>query len=260
METRLLTLGLAISLSTPLTSGPGDAPRPGEAPESRSESCAIVLDSEVCTWVLLAGGGVTELGATVPIALVEAVPGDAEMQWPPVPLVSVDIPVEARSELGLDHMEINWEAHGHPPASFLVQHFDFHFYSISRAEVAAIDCADSTKPTTLPAGYGLPDIEVPQMGTLVGLCVPDMGMHAMPEAEIDQTAPFDATMMLGYYAGAPIFFEPMVSRDQLLKRTGFDLPMPSVEGLPAGVRYPTTFRAEYDAETQAYRLIFGGFE
>jgi hypothetical protein len=261
MEFKLLALGLAISLATPLaTSGPGDARRPADTPEARSDSCAVVLDSEVCTWIVLDGGRVTELGATVPIGLIESVPTDEEMQWPPVPLLSVDVPPEARSQLALDHMEINWEAHGHPPASFLVQHFDFHFYSISRAEVDAIDCADATKPASLPLHYGLPDIEVPGMGTLVGLCVPDMGMHAMPEPDIGATDPFGATMMLGYYAGDPIFFEPMVSRDLLLKRTGFDLPMPSVEGLPTGVHYPTTFRAEYDAASEAYRLIFGGFE
>ena len=32
-----------------------------------------------------------------------------------------------------------------------------------------------------------------------------------------------------------------------------------VAGLPAGVRYPTAFRADFDAASDAYRLVFSGF-
>lgn len=43
-----------------------------------------------------------------------------------------------------------------------------------------------------------------------------------------------------------------------MRRQSFDLPMPAVSGLPEGVRYPQRFRAEYNAETDAYRFIFSG--
>jgi hypothetical protein len=36
--------------------------------------------------------------------------------------------------------------------------------------------------------------------------------------------------------------------------------MPSVEGLPAGVRYPAEFRADFDAHADAHRLVFSGFD
>jgi hypothetical protein len=261
MGLKLLATGLVIALTLSLRTPPsGEAPARGDADASRAESCSVMLGSDVCTWVVLDGAVVTELGATVPLSLIEAVPLDAEMQWPPAPLGSIDLPEEARSGLGLDHMTINWEAHGHPPASFMVQHFDFHFYNISKERVGAIDCADTAKPATLPARYALPDIEVPGMGTLVGLCVPTMGMHAMPSPDVDATEPFEASMMLGYYGGDPIFFEPMVSRGMLLRKADFELPMPKAQGLPPGVRYPTEFRAEYDATADAYRLIFRGFQ
>jgi hypothetical protein len=233
----------------------------GWSPNARStsSSCATVLDSEVCTWVVMEGSAPVEVGATVPLRLIEDVPTDVEMVWPPQELAAVTLPSEARGALGIDHLGINWEAHGHPPASFLTQHFDFHFYRITRAEVGGIDCVDETKPTELPAHYALPDIDVPGMGLFVGLCVPGMGMHAMPAHEVHETHPFQATMMLGYYGGRPIFFEPMVSRELLLSRADFALEMPNVRDLPAGVRYPTTFRAEYDSGSDAYRLVFGGF-
>ena len=224
---------------------------------STSSSCAAVLDSEVCTWVISEGGAPVELGATIPLALIEGVPTDVEMVWPPQELASIPMPALAREALGIERLGINWEAHGHPPATFLTRHFDFHFYSIDEADVRTIDCSDSSKPSETPASYTLPDIDVPGMGTFVGLCVPHMGMHAMPASEVDDTEPFGASMLIGYYSGEPIFFEPMISRDMLLERQSFTLDMPPVHDLPAGVRYPSGFRAEYVAGADEYRLVFG---
>jgi len=231
----------------------------GRDTRTTASSCSNVLGSEVCSWVVMEGGVPTELGATIPLALIESVPSDVEMVWPPQELAAVALPAEARAALGIDHLGINWEANGHPPESFLTQHFDFHFYNITQAEVQAIDCADEAKPGQVPAGYALPDIDIPGMGILVGLCVPVMGMHAMPADEVHETHAFEASMIVGYYGGEPTFFEPMVSRELLLRKQGFSLPMPAVQGLPHGVRYPRAFRAEYDEDVAQYRLIFTGF-
>jgi hypothetical protein len=247
-----ITLALALSLGTLATTRARDA-------RSVSTSCTVVVASEVCTWVVMQGERPLELGATVPLAIIEGVPLDVEMVWPPEPLAVVALPTEARSALGIDHMGINWEAHGHPPAAFLTRHFDFHFYNITRDRVDGIDCTDESKPSQLPSGYVLPDIDVPGMGTLVGLCVPRMGMHAMPEMDAVGTGAFEASMILGYYGGEPTFFEPMISQEVLLQKSDFTLRVPAVAHLPAGVRYPTSFRAEYDDALSAYRLIFSGF-
>ena len=93
---------------------------------------------------------------------------------------------------------------------------------------------------------------------LVGLCVADMGMHALLASELESDEIFDGTMVVGYYQGAPIFVEPMIASDMLMRRQSFDLPVPAVSGLPEGMRYPQRFRAEYDAATEAYRFIFSG--
>jgi len=224
-----------------------------------SRSCADVLQAQVCTWAVMQGQEAVELGATVPMSLLESVTTPADMIWPPQELVSVPVPEDARQALGFDHMAINWEAFGHPPESFVTPHFDFHFYNVSSDAVGAIDCSDESKPSALPSRYALPDIDVPGMGEFIGLCVPHMGMHAMLSDEVDDPAPFEASLVVGYYAGRPIFIEPMVSRDELLKGQDFSLPMPAVGGLPAGVRYPTRFRAEYDQVNKQYQLIFSGF-
>ncbi|HSM60318.1 MAG TPA: hypothetical protein VK849_05950 [Longimicrobiales bacterium] len=235
------------------------APVAAQEDGSEFRSCSHVMGSEVCTWVRMSGDTVLELGASVPLALIEGAPADAPMLWPPDQLGVVLLPDQARRALGLDHLGINWEAHGHPPPPFMTPHFDFHFYNTSQGRVQAIDCSDLAKPARLPEGYELPDIVHPEAGMLVGLCVPAMGMHAMPAEDVAGTELFGGSMVVGYYRQAPIFFEPMLSQALLMKRADFTLPMPVVEDLPEGVRYPRAFRAEYDAEGQRYRFIFGGF-
>ncbi|HSM60320.1 MAG TPA: hypothetical protein VK849_05960 [Longimicrobiales bacterium] len=253
MGSRNMAVAVAFGLSL------GAVPAAAQDGGSSSRSCGTVMGSEVCTWVETSGDAVVELGASIPMALIEGVPADAPMVWPPAALASIALPAGARAALGLSHLTINWEAHGHPPAPFMAPHFDFHVYSVSQEDVHAVDCSDASKPARLPARYELPDIDVPGMGTLVGLCVPDMGMHAMPAEDVAATGAFEASMVVGYYQGKPIFFEPMVSQAMLMKKADFTLPMPEVGDLPAGVRYPGHFHAEYDAEGRQYRLIFRGF-
>jgi hypothetical protein len=186
------------------------------------------------------------------------------MEWPPVPVARIELPEAARGQGGFTHFVLNWEAGGHPPAPFLTPHFDFHFYTIPESEVDAIDCADTSKPAALPAGYGLPDITLPphmaemmHVSTLVGLCVPKMGMHAMPRTDLERQDTFGGTMVIGYYKQAPIFVEPMVSKAMLMKRQSFDLPTPTVPGKTGS--QPTRFRAGYDPATEVYRLTLSGF-
>lgn len=221
--------------------------------------CAAAYGADVCTWATLDGEDtVIEYGATVPLAGIEGAPSDMEMAWPPVATAIVGMPAEVVAATGIDHLTVYWEPHGHPPGAYLTPHFDFHFYNVSTGTRQAIDCADPTKPTAIPAGYAMVDMEIPDLGTLVGLCVPEMGMHALLESELESDEVFGGTMVIGYYHGAPLFFEPMISSDLLTRRQSFDLPMPAMTGLPEGVRYPQRFRAEYDATTDAYRFVFSG--
>jgi len=104
----------------------------------------------------------------------------------------------------------------------------------------------------------MPDVPVPDMGTLIGLCVPGMGMHALPAADLRSATPFLKTMVLGYNHARPIFLEPMITRETLLARRSFTLDVPHVPGEPASVRAPARFRADYDAATQSYRFVFSG--
>jgi hypothetical protein len=222
-----------------------------------SGECRQVFGGDVCTWGYTAGGTITEFGATVAMAAIENAPPEGEMVFPPLFEAVVPLPAEVAKATGFDHLGVNWERHGHPPALFLTPHFDFHFYPIAPAEVQAIDCTDTGKPAALPDGYTLPDIDIPGMGVLTGLCVPTMGMHAMQSAELTETEPFDASMIVGYYRGENIFLEPMISRAALARAQSFEMPVPSAPpGLKDAVRWPSAFRAVYDETQRTYRFVF----
>ena len=220
--------------------------------------CRPMNGADVCVWSESSGNTVVAFGATVPVSSLENAPADAPMVWPPVPAAVIPLSEAVSGATGFKVVTLYWEAHGHPPAPFMVPHFDFHFNTISAAEIDAIDCADSTKPAQPPAAYELPDIAIPQLGNLIGLCVPKMGMHALLGVELSATTPFQKTMVMGYYHGRPIFVEPMVSRATLLERRSFELDIPASADLPANVHYPTHFRADYDSTAQSYRFVFSG--
>lgn len=226
--------------------------------------CQEAFGADVCTWATMEGDAVVEMGATIPLASIEGAADDAPFTWPPTLGAAVDMPETAFQQNGVSHLTMFWESMGHPPAAFAVPHFDFHFYLISSDERLAIDCSRLTKPSELPEGYSLPDqqlppelVEITGVETLVGVCVPEMGMHSLVTAEIESPDPFDGTMVIGYYEGEPIFVEPMISRSFLLERRSFDLTVPAVPGLEG--KQPTKFRADYDEEQDAYQFTFSGF-
>lgn len=220
--------------------------------------CRPVYGSEVCTWSEMKGTELLSFGATVPIGAVENAPAEMAMVFPPPRVATIPLAAEVKTATGFSELTVYWEPHGHPPGPYLTPHFDFHFNHLPSAEIRAIDCSDTTKPTQTPTGYILTDLEVPGMGVLVGTCVPQMGMHALPESEMQGTTPFTGTMVIGYYGGKPTFVEPMLSRAALLERKSFTVAMPTVPDLPAGVRHPTSFRADYDSTAQSYRFVFSG--
>jgi hypothetical protein len=229
-----------------------------------SRDCGDVFGGQVCTWTRMQGDVVVAAGADIPMASIENAPDELPMGWPPAPLATIPFPDSIHAQTGLTHLTVYWEAHGHPPGPYLTPHFDFHFYSIPEADRLAIDCTDTTKPALLATGYEMPDLELPPemveamgVSSLVGLCVPQMGMHSLLASELASTEVFRGSMVLGYYHAAPIFIEPMITKAMLMERQSFDLQVAAVPGV-AGAR-ARTFRAEYDAAADAYHFTFNGF-
>ena len=226
--------------------------------------CADVHQAELCTWARMQGTTVVAVGATVPLASIENASDDVHVTWPPAMAAALRMPESVQQQAGLAELTVFWEPHGHPPGPYLTPHFDFHFYTITPADRVAIDCIDETKPSVLPTGYSLPDVTLPPpmaemagVSTLIGLCVAEMGMHSLLTSELESTDTFRGSIVIGYYHGVPIFIEPMVTRELLLEKRSFDLPIPSIPGMTGG--YPRAFHAEYDALQQLYHFTFSDF-
>lgn len=244
------------ALVLPIVVLAGCARESAPAPRTALGECGDVFGGQVCTWGTVAGTDVVEFGATIPMATINGAPAEGEMVWPPQPIAVLRLPDEVRTATGFDHLSMNWEPHGHPPALFLTPHFDFHFFSQTPEAIAAIDCADLEKPAAAPAGYVLPDIDIPGMGTLIGLCVPLMGMHAMRTDQLEETDLFGGTMIVGYYDEALISVEPMISQAMLRQARSFTLDVPQVPDAGVVTEWPGGFQAVFDEATQAYRFVF----
>jgi hypothetical protein len=226
--------------------------------------CADAYQAHICSWATLQGKSVVEVGVMLPVAAVENAPSEEQMVWPPVPAAVLQLPESSQQQSGLTQFTMFWEAMGHPPTPYLTPHFDFHFYTIPASERSSIDCSDVTKPAALAVGYALPDEPLPPpmvkltgVSTLVGVCVPQMGMHSLLSAELQSQTTFRGSMVIGYYHGKPIFIEPMISRAMLLEKRSFDLPIPVIPGM-AGP-YPRVFHGAYDAQQNAYHFAFSDF-
>jgi hypothetical protein len=226
--------------------------------------CGDAFKGQVCTWAHTKGDSLVDAGATVPIASIEAATDGTMPAWPPVAERKLKLPADVVAKGGLTQLSIFWEGVGHPPAQFMTPHFDFHFYVVPAGEEMTYDCKDRTKPATLPAGYVLPDQALPPdmakmigVDTLFGVCVPNMGMHSLPASEMERKDTFQGDMVIGYYAGKPIFIEPMLTKAMLMEKKSFDLPIPTIPGLTTA--YPRVFHAEFDEKGQTYRFTFSGF-
>jgi len=214
-----------------------------------------MFGAKVCSFYRARAGHVREFGITIPLTAIQQAPVNAPMVWPPKQEADIPLPPIVQEQTGFTFAKIYWEAHGHVPSVYMFPHFDFHFYFIPQQDVNGIDCKDLQKPAALPAGYALIDANVPPIGELIGLCVPYMGMHALPPADLAPEARWAAPLIVGYYRKKPIFIEPMVTQARFLRERSFSLPIPRIEPV-SHVRYPAHFRAIYLAKSKTYDFIF----
>ncbi len=219
-------------------------------------TCAPLFDANVCTSYQMKDGKITQITLRVPVAMIENAPANPAMVMPRHADLDIPFPPVVRQQTGFTFASIWWEAHGHPPAAFMVPHFDLHFYFAPQQKIETIDCKDTAKPSVVPAGYVLPDLTVPHMGKMIGACVPEMGMHAVPVADATLKSGWKASLVVGYYGQQPKFFEPMVSNALMLQKHSFTLPVPQHIQPVAHVRYPKTFRAVYRPNIKAYDFTF----
>ena len=261
----LVAVGLAAWLMT-TDGGPSVT---SNADRTVTGETGTLYDGTVTTWTRIdADGTVTAVGATVPLETIRNAPthdasgaNESEHAHAESQTIRLGFPDVARAATYFDHLRMDYNPAGHPPAPYEVPHFDLHFYGISEADELAIECPDMRMPSDelVPSDYQvLPPQPEPEGG-----CVPQMGNHAVatdaPELRQENPAPFTETMILGYYGGDLIFLEPMITKAFLLEREGFATSVPVPERVGRSTRYPTSFKAIYDEDQGVYRFIWSDF-
>jgi hypothetical protein len=165
-------------------------------------------------------------------------------------------------------VELNWNPAGHEPEGvYTVPHFDFHFYTISKAERDAIDPADpafATKGDNLPPGPFVPAFNAmlaPPGVPASAMAVPRMGVHwsdvRSPELQgmlgnPQGYRPFTATFIYGSWNGRFIFNEPMITRAFLLSKPNVELPVGTAASYTPAGYYPQAYRIQYDPQAKEY--------
>lgn len=149
-----------------------------------------------------------------------------------------------------NHLGMGWNPDGHEPEMFYGEpHFDFHFYMMTPAEVAAIPPydVDSLKfknwpaPSYLPANY-----------FNAGGGVPQMGAHwvDLTSGEFNGQG-FTQTFIYGSYDGKVTFYEPMITKEFLMNNANFERAIPQPAKVQKSGYYPTKLRVvKHDGVTE----------
>lgn len=226
-------------------------------------------------------GAPRELGVAFDSAALEGLPAGGSGHHGDAAMMTHEyiLSLPADNKTPFTFVEMNWNPMGHEPEGVYqdVPHFDFHFYTISKAERDAIDPARpdfSIKGGNLPAAEFVPPFNValgPPGVEPAKLVVPMMGLHWVDvrSAELqkllgkpDAYKPFTATFIYGSWDGRFHFWEPMVTRAHILsKRDATDLTVRDQVipiSMPAKFQtpgyYPAAYRVAWDATAREYRI------
>lgn len=281
MQRPMFALSLALATGAALLTAValiGTNPRPVQAQPPREVppirlvfgDAALVDGNLVTTWArVLRGEVVKEVGVTIPVALFDHQPLE-DGDGPAGAIASLAFPQLVQEQTFFNHFELQSEPEGHvaPPGSVnpdrnRVPHFDFHFYAISEDVVWEI-------PLVRPPSLALPAVpaeRLPEGYIQPGFSQLQMGRHSSPAWSLLDPNPLSAIMIAGFLPaveGLPDprqmqFIEPMISREVLLERNDFELPVPMPDVFGRLMHYPTKCEAEYDADLDAYHFVFSEF-
>jgi len=234
---RIVPLSTAVLVVASLVACGGDtAPA---APREVDGASVPVGHGSAYAYTVVNGDGVSAIGIALTPSALDGLPANDAMWDLPLP-AGVSVPP-------FDHLMLNWNAQGHPPAMYQVPHFDFHFYTITHAAQAAIQPGPDT--TTVPAA------NIPR-GYISGVeAVPDMGVHWVDTSAAEfHGSPFDATYVYGFYHGSLVFVEPMVSRAFLEAKPNLTALIKQPETFVQSGEYPASYSVRTDPATGVLRI------
>jgi len=243
------------------TAAAGNGSARGNEDKFVAGESTVVSGGTVSTWARVNGKGkVIWVGMTMPVEMIQNQPPSGS--GPAGAVAVLNFPAVVQDTTYFNHVEIHSQRHGHvtppqyvQPNRYGAPHFDIHFYSIPVEEVWTIPGRTPplppVAPELLPAGWAQP-----------GGSLAQMGRHAQLHSEFTATDPWLGTMVAGFLPDASYmhFIEPMITREFLLRRQNFTLPVPMPETLGRATRYPTELVVHWDKDANAYHFIFKGFE
>jgi hypothetical protein len=158
-------------------------------------------------------------------------------------------------------VELDWNPMGHEPDGVYTKpHFDFHFYTIDRAEW---DQITPENPEFQRKGLQVPSAEYVPAGYIMPapMVVPKMGLHWVNpmSPELSQGKPFGATFIYGSWDGKFIFAEPMITKQFIEETTDFTADVPMAVKYAVAGYHPSKYRVRFDEASQEYRIAITGF-
>ena len=189
----------------------------------------------------------TEIGIILTDGALSALPMDMKEYLLPMPKHGPTAPYK--------HVTLDWNPHGHEPEGVYTKpHFDFHFYLIPNSVRQTITCMGADEATCLkqPAESTIADHYAPTPGG-----VPLMGWHW-----VDLLAPefnggeFTKTFIYGYYNGAMIFLEPMVTLETLKSKQTSVTTIRRPELFPTqSTSYPDRYKVSYEQKAKEHKVV-----
>jgi Domain of unknown function (DUF5602) len=280
-----LAIGLGVT-STLTATRSSDDPGKTSATYRRYGGSAAVGKGRVRSYVLVdkATNAPTEIGVAFDERALEGLPTDGaghHGQTGAVHQYLLSLPTEQTAPFKF--VEVNWNPMGHEPDGVYqdVPHFDFHFYTVSKAERDAIVPSNSryaAEANNVPTGDFVPAFALqlgPPGAKPADVAVPLMGVHWIDTraeelqkllGKPDAYRPFTRTFILGSWNGRFHFWEPMITRAHILaKKSATDpkvrdevIPLPVPKRYQEPGHYPTAYRITWDAKAREYRIALTG--
>jgi hypothetical protein len=160
------------------------------------------------------------------------------------------IPAPEDNGTMVDHMSVDFNAHGHEPAGIYdVPHFDLHFYMIPEAEQHMI--VNGPEMELLPPAAYIPKdyADIPGGDVMMGKHWADLTSKEF------HGQPFDRTFIYGSYNGQFIFHEAMVTLAFFKSKQSFTDQIKQQAKVQRDGYYPQTYTVSYDAANKVYAVI-----
>jgi len=280
-----LAIGLGVTSAFTGTRSSDDADTVS-ATYRRYGGSAAVGKGQVRSYVLVdkATNAPTEIGVAFDERALDGLPTDGaghHGQTGAVHQYLLSLPTEQTAPFKF--VEVNWNPMGHEPDGVYqnVPHFDFHFYTVSKAERDAIVPSNpryAAEANNVPSGDYVPPFALqlgPPGAKPADVAVPLMGVHWIDTrseelqgllGKPDAYRPFTRTFIHGSWNGRFHFWEPMITRAHILaKKSATDpavrdevIPLPVPKRYQEPGHYPTAYRITWDAKAREYRVALTG--